>query len=144
MNSQQALAKIQAAIARHRKLFDLEEEGLGKALCKAVTDGVQATIDAQTTPDGSPWPELSEDYQSWKSKHYPGQPMAVLYGVMAKPSEVEGEVEVQTEQASVVYGVTDEARIEAGWFQKRRKFWGFTERSRGEVRLLLDSRFATA
>lgn len=31
---------------------------------------------------GSPWPDLSPSYKSWKAEFYPGRPMMVLTGAM--------------------------------------------------------------
>lgn len=145
-----ALAKIQGDIARHRVLFNLVRDGLGKSLCSTATDGIQACIDGHHEPDGTPWLDLSPDYEEWKSFHYPGQPIGKLHDLMSDPAEVAGDVIVFDDEALVTYGITQQARDEAEWFQKGhgtqppRPFWGFTEASLGEVRNLLDARFATA
>jgi phage gpG-like protein len=148
-----ALDRVRAALERHKKLFDLTEDALGRKLCKAATDGVQECIADEKTPDGQAWVPLSEHYEEWKSFHYPGNPMAVLKGIMANPREVAGEVVVRPDHAVVTYGVTDEAREHATWFQEgggrpghgqpARPFWGFTSASLDEVREILDERFRT-
>jgi hypothetical protein len=137
------LARVVADLERHKDLFNLERDGLGKALCKAATDGVQRTIEGQQTPDGARWPELDPAYDAWKSDHFPGKPMAVLHEIMAQPDQVAGDVAVSAGQAIVTYGTDEQARQEATWFQERRLFWGFTESSLTEVKSLLDARFAT-
>lgn len=145
-----AMAKIRADLARHRKAFDLVEGDLGKKLCKAATDGVQECIAGEHAPDGTRWDDLSAAYEEWKSFHHPGNPMAVLHGTMANPREVAGQVAVTPEKATVTYGVSDRARQEAYWFQEGdddqpgRRFWGFTDASKAEVKQLLDARFKAA
>jgi hypothetical protein len=136
-----SLASVKAAIERHRRIFDLAENNLGRDFCKAATDGVQANIAGEHDPDGNPWPPLSPDYDEWKSFMYPGQPMGVLHQVMANPHEVAGEVEVTPELATVTYGISEQAREEAAAFQARRKFWGLTEDSRKASKAILDERF---
>jgi hypothetical protein len=143
------LERVRAVLDRHRKLFDLREGDLGRKLCKAATDGVQECIADQREPDGTPWPELSTLYDEWKSFHYPGNPMAVLHGIMANPREIAGVVEVSAERAVVTLGVSDRARAESSWFQEGdpaahrppRRFWGFTPESQKEAKQLLDDRF---
>lgn len=150
MNAAAAMAKIQADVDRHRHLFDLDRDNLGNDLCKAATDGVQANIADERSPDGSPWAPLSAAYDEWKSFQFPGEPMAVLHQVLANPHEVAGEVAVAAERATVTYGVSGRARQEAAWFQEGnahqppRRFWGFNDGSLATVRAILDARFATA
>ncbi|WP_435005157.1 hypothetical protein P12x_003051 [Tundrisphaera lichenicola] len=143
--------KIKAILGRHKRLFDLAEGNLGADLCKAATDGCQECLAAEQDPDGNPWPPLSGPYEEWKSFEYPGNPMALLHGVMANPREVAGEIEVAADSATVTYGVSEQARQEAEWFQegvKRtgqppRRFWGFTSDSLAKARAILDERFST-
>lgn len=144
------LAKIVDILERHRRLFDLREGGLGADLCKAATDGVQATIAAEADPDGTPWPVLSEKYAEYKSFQFPGEPIAVLHKVMADPHEVAGELDITIDRATATYGRTDRARAEASWFQDPanpnqppRKFWGFTAQSVKAATDILDARFNT-
>lgn len=121
---------IHRDIIGHRDMFDLRRDGLGRELCGITTDGIKDTIDAQQTPDGAPWAPLSEAYATWKSRKFPGQPMAVLHHLMIDPAEVEGIIEVNRSEASVLYGVSEQARQEAEWFQEGgpnqppREFWG--------------------
>ena len=123
-----------AALERHRSRLDLRHDGLGEDLCKIATDGVLECIIGEHGPDGSAWPDLDARYEAWKARHYPGRPMGVKDFVMARPEEVAGEVVVESDRATVTYGISDRARVEAAWFQVLRPFWGFTDRSRSEVR----------
>jgi hypothetical protein len=143
-------AKILQDMERHRKLFDLSEGNLGRDLCKAATDGVQACIAGEHAPDGTPWAALSEKYAEWKSFQFPGNPISLLHGTMDDPHEVAGIVDVADSWAEVTYGRSDQARQEAMWFQEGnshqppRPFWGFTAESLKAVREILDARFKTA
>jgi hypothetical protein len=149
MTPANAMAKFHADIDRHRHLFDLDRNNLGQDLCKAATDGVQATIAAEESPDGTHWDKLSPAYEDWKSYQFPGEPIAVLYQVMANPHEVAGEVVVTTLEATVTYGITEQARREAQWFQEGdadqppRPFWGLTTAGVADSKKILDARFAT-
>jgi hypothetical protein len=151
-----ALEKIRADMERHRKLFDLSRDNLGRDLCKAATDGVQENIANQVDPKGAPWPSLTFGYSQWKAEEYPGRPMGVLEGLMSDPDEVAGELDISENQASVTYGKTEQARTEAEWFQEGKKakdgtmhqpprpFWGFNEGSLKKVAEILDDRFRDA
>jgi hypothetical protein len=144
-----AFNRIEADLDRHRHLFDLDRDDLGRKLCKAATDGVQHGIGRQEAPDGTPWAPLSEKYDEWKSFQFPGNPIAVLRGTMADPNEVAGEVEVKVLEATVTYGVSAKAKDEAEWFsdgngagQPGRPFFGLTAEGLAGSKSLLDARFA--
>lgn len=149
MRAAAAMAKILADTNRHRHLFAMDRDNLGHDLCKAATDGVQECIAGEHDPDGNAWAPLSPKYEEQKAFEYPGQPMAVLHQVMANPHEVAGEVVVSADRATVTYGISEQARQEAEWFQEgnahqpARRFWGFTGASLKEVRSILDKRFST-
>lgn len=145
-----ASAKLKAALERHKHLFDLDRDGLGPDLCKAATDGVQACLAGEHSPDGSPWAPLSDRYDEWKSFQYPGNPISLLHGIMDDPRQVAGEVQATARRAVVTYGTSDRARQEAAWFsegnahQPPRPFWGFTDASLAEARQILTDRLRTA
>jgi hypothetical protein len=142
-----ARSRISDAIRRHRGLFDLTRDDLGRNLCKAATDGVQGCFATETDPDGNRWPDLSPAYEQWKSFQFPGDPIGVLFRVMANPREVAGDIQVSDDLAVVTYGISEQARQEATWFQDPqnrnqppRKFFGLTESARAESRSILDDR----
>lgn len=135
------------ALERHRHLFDLDRDKLGEDLCKAATDGAQECIAGEYSPSGEGWEYLSPEYEEWKEFAYPGHPMALLHGVMANPRQVAGELDPPDRtRAIVTYGITEQARDEAAWFQRGnahqppRPFWGFTEDSREAARKILEAR----
>jgi hypothetical protein len=123
-------ASIRRALERHKTFLDFTRDDLGLELCRIATDGAQECILLEQSPDGSPWPPLSEEYAKWKSKHYPGEPMGVRDLLMADHEEVQGVVEVEPTRCVVTYGKSEAARDEATWFQARRPFWGFTEQAK--------------
>jgi hypothetical protein len=142
--------RIRADLRRIGRTFDMAENGLGESLLKAFTDGVKDTIAREETPDGKPWDQLSPDYERWKAKAFPGQPIGFLEETMADPDEIEGEPEITAEEASTTYGKSDTAREHASWFQRGdednnhppRPFWGFTAESRAAVRGILAKRLS--
>lgn len=140
------LPEILADLSQIARTFDMTQNGLGKSLCQAFTDGVQVTLAAQQSPAGTPWPPLSPTYAEWKGRFFPGQPMAHLHDVMADPAEVAGEVVIRPDSAEATYGRSEVARDEASWFQEGggnqppRPFWGFTASSRDAVRVILTER----
>jgi hypothetical protein len=143
-----ALARVLGDIERHRHAFDLDSENLGRDLCKAATDGVQGCIAREESPDGTRWDDLSPHYEEWKRFQFPGEPIGVLHKHMADPHEVAGEVDAKSDEATVTYGISEQARLEATWFQDPenpnqppRPFWGFTAESLAEVEKILDARF---
>lgn len=141
------LDTIQRDLRKHLDAFDLRRNGLGRELCGITTDGVQDTIAAQQTPDGDPWAPLSEPYATSKARNFPGQPMGVLHHLMADPAQVSGIVRVTRNEAAVTYGVSEEAREEAEWFQEGgsnqppREFWGINPDAMQLVGETLDQRF---
>ena len=133
--------RILRHLDKHKTFADLTDGSAGVDLLTIATDGVEATIAKQQSPDGTRWPELSEDYAQWKAKHYPGKPMGHLDEIMADPIEVAGTVAVTSDLASVVYGVGDEAKDHADWFTKGgRPFFGFTPESHARAHKYLTKR----
>jgi hypothetical protein len=133
--------RILKQLDKHTTFADLTDDSTGVDLCTIATDGVEATIAEEQSPDGSAWPALSEDYEQWKAKHYPGKPMGHLDEIMADPVEVAGEVTITPDLASVVYGVSDDAKDHAYWFTEGgRPFWGFTPDSLAKAHKYLSKR----
>lgn len=135
-------AEVHADLAGLRTLFDLTKGGLGATLCGIATDGVMDNLADGRDADGNPFAALSPDYEAWKSRNFPGQPIGLLHHLMADPAQVSGVVDVARDRAAVAYGVSEEARREAEWFiegdaahnRPPRDFWGLT----GEALRLVD------
>lgn len=144
-------AKAQDDVRRMRDLFDLTKDDLGRTLCEIATDGVMDNMQDETDPDGNRWPDLSEGYAKWKSAQFPGQPMAVLHHLLADPAQVKGILAITRNEASVTYGVSEEARQEAGWFiegdpdrnRPPRDFWGITRPAMQLIDETLEQRLNT-
>ena len=81
-------------LARFKEVFDLQRDLLAFRAHNVAVQVMLADMLAEVDPDGMPWPELSELYAKWKSQHFPGNPMAVLYGVMKTEENLRGEPSV--------------------------------------------------
>lgn len=141
--------RIMRKLKTHALFLDFRHQNLGDDLCGAFTDGTMRSILAEESASGAGWPALSPKYEEWKSRRFPGQQMGHLYGLMTDPAQIRGEIEVHRDSAQTTYGITEEARNEAAWFQRGdagqnrppRPFWGFTPSSRAAVRRILATRF---
>lgn len=109
--------EIKADLKRHRQIFDLTKDRLGRDLCKLASESTGRSFEEQRSPTGEPWPELSDKYEKWKSKNFPGQSIGELYGIMANDDEIKGENQISANEAEYGYGVTVQAIDEMGWFQ---------------------------
>jgi hypothetical protein len=127
-----------AALERHKTFLDFTQDRLGDDLLKIATDGCLENIIGEHAPDGTRWDDLSPEYAAYKAKHYGGRPMGVKDFLMAQPVEVAGETNVGPDEATVTYGVSDQAKEEMTWFENGdpaknrppRRFWGFTASSK--------------
>lgn len=144
------LITIAADINRLADCFHFRREGFGEALMDAAAEGILVAMDAQEDPDGNPWAPLSERYRDWKSRKFPGNPMAVLYGVMKTEENIRGQRLVLSTMAIMTFGTDDLAKQEAEWFQEGnenqppRPFYAFTRASVEACDGLCDERFLAA
>jgi hypothetical protein len=113
-----SLSKILRVLERHKHIFDLDKNHLGEALMDITAEVILRDMDAEVGPDGQAWPALSNPYEEWKAKAAPGAPMAVLYGHMKTPEQVNGMRRVTAREAVMVYGVDELARELATYFQE--------------------------
>ena len=133
-------------LARHAELFDLSG-GLGDDALDTAIEGVERFFDAQTAPDGTPWPALSPGYANWKTKHFPGEPMGVLEGHLR--SELDGERETKPHSATVTCGRSEEAIEHAEYMEEgdpegnrpQRPFFGLNAESLPKSDALFDKHF---
>ena len=138
--------RIVAELERMKRTFDFTYENLGQSLAEANAAGIFEMMEAETGPDAS-WPELSERYAEWKEAHFPGQPMAELYGIMKDPMQLLGEVAITPDQLTQTYGTSEEAKQEAVWFQEGndrqppRPFYSLNGLSNRNIAQVLDARF---
>lgn len=132
-----ALDDILNALDRHEHMFDLSDDSdLGDHALDIAVGGVKESFGQQQTPEGGPWPALSEGYERAKSRTHPGAPMGVREGLMR--SELDG-TRVVTDLAAVyTCGQSEPGRDEVDWFSSGggnrppRPFVGFTDRSLSE------------
>lgn len=145
-------AEALADLAAFGRPFDMDQ--LGPALRDIAVDGMEASTQAQTTPDGAPWAPLSDDYRKWKQAVAPGMPIGILFGVMLARPELDGVLLTNHERAEHSYGITIAARVEAikftlggivtGTNQPERPFWGLTHQAVARMNDLCDAVFVRA
>ncbi len=138
-------------LERHKDIFNLERNELGARLCRIASNGANDALQAGLAADGSKLADLSEDYEAWKARTHPGSPLGILDYEMARWENFLGRPEISTNDAEVVFGVTEQARQEAAWFiegdpphRPPRPFWGLTAPAIEESRALLTAVFHAA
>jgi hypothetical protein len=114
MPSRQASA-ILHDLEKHKNLFDLTL-GLGTALMNEAAEGMFDQAMKELDPDGAPWPVLSEDYAKAKAKHYPGEQIGEREHLMLTLENFDGERDIETNEATQTFGLSESARQEAEWF----------------------------
>jgi hypothetical protein len=106
-------------LQRHKTIFD--PVNVGEEVCDIIAEEILVCMDAQVSPDGTPWEPLSIAYEYWKNKHYPGEPMAVLEGHMKTLEQLKGTRIIAGAGGSemqMTYGIDELARDLAEWFQE--------------------------
>jgi hypothetical protein len=140
-------AAIAADFERFKTLFDFTRNDLGKEVAELIAAGIFEYMDAQVDPSNIPWVPLSDKYAEWKAKRFPGEKMSELYLRMKAPDQLKGEVEITTHRVAQTYGLDDEARQEAVWFQEGndrqpgRRFYEFNDLVLNELAALFDRHF---
>lgn len=126
-------AQIIADLQRIVRDLDFRRNNLGRDLLDMAAEEVLEGMDRQEDPDGFPWIPLSDAYDAWKSAHFPAQPMAVLYGHMKTRDNVRGVRVIEPTRAEMTYGLDEQVRDEAAWFQDptnpnqpARRFYGLS------------------
>lgn len=99
-----------------KAIFDLSQ-GVGADFLESTSQAVFAQMAAESDADGNPWPALSSSYERWKSANFPGEPISRLHGLMREIDQVRGDQHVESELASMTFGLDEQARAEAEWFQ---------------------------
>lgn len=110
-------SEIIADLQRLIRDVDFRRRNLGRDLLDMAAEEVLECMDRQEDPDGLPWIPLSDAYAEWKSSHFPAQPMAVLWGHMKTRDQVRGFRQIEQTRAEMTYGLDNQSRDEAEWFQ---------------------------
>jgi len=134
------------------RLFDFTQGRLADDVALAAAAGIGHAMDSQVDPDGADWAELSERYARWKDAHYPGRPISVLTGHMRDPVQLNGQLTyVSRDRLVQTYGVDDEARQLAAWFQEGdpphqppRRFYELNDLAKALVGFVFDARLQSA
>lgn len=140
-----AAQRILDRLERHKTMFDLRRDDLGKKLLDAASINSWLSLMSQEDADGNALAPLSEDYAKAKARERPGYPLGVYDAEMIKREHFFGERRVDDGEAEVIYGINDKAREEAAWFiegdparnRPPRPFWGLTEQTVKEAREIL-------
>src|SRR4051812_17486937 len=146
-------AELLANLDRLTSPFDMTD-GLGHELTSIAAEEIHHNMDAECDDQGNPWPSLSAGYQAWKDVVAPGQPMAVLRGVMKTTEQLRGEQVITPNAVRQTYGIDDEAKEHALKFQEgglvtgtnqpQRHFYGFTPKAIDRMNAACDQRFIKA
>ncbi|MDQ3168423.1 MAG: hypothetical protein M3P94_07220 [Chloroflexota bacterium] len=117
-------------------VFDLDQGTIADDIMDKSVDGMMWNMLMETAPDGTPWPALSDDYEEWKDKFYPGQLMSHLTGEMRTIDQLSGVRTVSAHMATMEYGLDHAVRLKAmkfseggvltGTAQPPRPFYAFT------------------
>lgn len=135
-------------IEKHPHIFDFDKGGLGEHLVAIVAQTIYDAMSQECSPKGQAWPALSEAYDEWKSRHFPGQPMAVLTGHMKQIPQLIGLCRIVAGEIRQTYGIDETARALATWFQEGnshqppRPFFMFGDIARALLEQHLDVVFA--
>lgn len=110
--------QIIAEMAKYPHIFDFDRDGLADRVAETAAVAIFSFMEAETDPDNNRWIELAESYRRWKDRHFPGRKMAELHLLMKDPDQLKGELKVAANELIQTYGLTEEARLEAEWFQE--------------------------
>lgn len=135
-----------------RRVLDLDRKGLGEKLLDAAFEGIKLNCMMGLDSDGRPWPELSAAYAAWKAARYPGSRIGYRDETMLADDQLRGVRAVARHEARMTYGVTDDARQEAGYFiegdparhRPAREFYALTTLAVALSGAILDAHVAAA
>lgn len=118
------------------RMFDLARYNTGLRALDLAAQGVLDCFQNEADPDGVPWPPLDPSYEGWKTATVGSKPIGYLFGVMSDMAQIQGISVITADQATMTYGITEEAKIEATKFQEGgavtgtnqppRPFYGFS------------------
>lgn len=111
-------APIIADLERHKQGFDFTQDELAQRVSVVTAAAIYSYMDAQVDADNAPWIALADGYARWKERHFPGQPIGVLTGHMKALAQLLGELEITPHLLKQTYGIDEQARLLAEWFQE--------------------------
>jgi hypothetical protein len=147
------MAAVVGDLAAIKSALDLTHDGLGGKAAEATAAAVFEYMEVQVDPDNNPWVGLSDAYAERKARLAPGAPMAEFLGrVMKDPDQLRGELDISPDRMEQTYGLTDQARNEAAWFQEgdparnrpAREFYAFNDLATVYLADLFDDRWDKA
>jgi hypothetical protein len=145
------MARILADIEQAEHVFDFDRDGLGDQAAETTAAAIFEYMDAEVGPDNNPWLELSDRYKKWKDTHFPGRKIGELHLHMKDPQQLRGTLQISSNEMIQQYGVDEEARLLAEWFQEGhsgqnrppRPFYDFNDLALAALGELFDHAFAT-
>jgi phage gpG-like protein len=128
-----SMATILGDIVRHKTVFDLDQNSLGEDLLEIAVEEIERNLYNEVDIEGVPFAPLTAPYATWKERYYPGRPIAELTGAMKEEVQIVGERKITAKNAEMVYGVDQENKQVATFFQEpyqakpARRFYGLTQ-----------------
>ena len=101
---------------RHCHIFDADR--VGEEVLDIAMEQQIRNFAAAVDPDGNPWPDLSEAYFAYKQLNALTTDMGYLEFVMAAPENFRGERFANRTEARSVFGVDEQSKAEAEWFEE--------------------------
>lgn len=132
------LSPILADLERIVAAADLTHGNFAPDLFDIIVEEIRTNAAMGFDCNDKPFAELSQLYQISKGRHFPGRPITVLHGLMMEKDQLNGFRVVGPDSAVMIYGISEEAAVEAEWFQDpdpakttrpAREFYGLTKRA---------------
>lgn len=144
------LQSIIAEIRAHPHALDFDRHDLGENLVYIAAEAILNQMGEEIDDDGQPWAPLSELYTEAKQRIVGNEPISVLYGHMRTLDQLQGLYRITPRTIDQVYGLDEEARDLAEWFQDPspdrnqppRRFYGFNAMALALLDQWVDAHFA--
>ena len=98
--------------------FAFDRDRFGERVAEETAAAIFEYMDAEYGPNNAPWIELAERYRRWKERHFPGRKIGELHLHMKDPMQLRGELQIGPDAMQQTYGLDEQARLEAEWFQE--------------------------
>lgn len=141
--------KIIADIKQHTFLFDFDRNNFGESAVYEAASAIEQFTESELDEDGTPFAPLSPNYERWKSRAFPGQPIAMLHHHMRTFDQMIGLYRIAPHEVRQTYGVDELARETAASFQEGgggappRRFYAFNTLALHALDHICDQRFSS-
>lgn len=106
--------EIERALDGLQRILDLRADKLGRRAMEMIARRIQARSQAELDPTGDRWPENEPRYKARKGN----QPIGELTGRMLSIEEIEGTITVVPDAARMEFGLSEDSRQIAEWFEE--------------------------